>query len=154
MNQFSLSKRTLATGIIITLLLGYLVSLLQVYDRSHFNMSDTARYYRGDDQGEDSLNPPKSFSTLLSVAHVHSFSQPFIFAMIGFIFSFSSYSEKTKSYFITLGFLGTILSNLTPWLIRYVAGNFVYLFPLSQTMVAVSLLTMSFTSLKQLWQKD
>ncbi len=152
LSNLSSSLKTLATGIILTLLLGYAISILQVYDRSHhFDMKKTIQYYRGDELGEESIMLPQTFSSLLSVAHVHSLSQPFIFACLGFIFAFSSMSEKNKARFIALGFVGITLSNLTPWLIRYVAGWFVFLFPLSQVMVCISLMILSFVSLKEIW---
>lgn len=152
LRNLSLSAKTLAACLIITLLIGYAVSLVQIYDRSHFNLKQTIQYYRGDEKGEDSLLVPQSFATMLSIAHVHTFSQPFIFGSIGLIFVFSGMTEKKKALLIMLGFLGSLISNLTPWLIRYTATGAVVLFPLSQIFIAVSLVIMSAVSLKEIWK--
>ena len=92
-----------------------------------------------------------ALATMLSVTHVHTLSQPMLFALLSFIFAFSSLREKTKATFITLFFAGSVLSNLSPWLVRYSSANFVYCFPLSQAMIATCLFTMAFCSLKDLW---
>ncbi len=152
LGNFSFSAKTLATCLIVTLLIGYAVSLFQIYDRSHFSLKETIQYYRGDERGDDSLLLPQSFATMLSVAHVHTFSQPFIFGSIGLIFIFSSLTEKKKALVIILGFLGSLISNATPWLIRYAGTGAVVLYPLSQLVIAISLITMSFISLKEMWK--
>lgn len=151
--RLSLSLKTLAVALIFMLMIGYAVSLIQVYHRSHFDLNQTVKYYRGDSSENESLMLPQSFTTMLSIAHVHSFSQPFIFGAIGFIFAFSSLSQRKKSFLIALGFLGSLVSNMAPWLIRYTVPASVFLFPLSQIMIAVSLIVMSGVSLKELWRK-
>lgn len=153
MNKMSLSLKTLATCVILTLLLGYLVAFLQIFDRSKMDIQHTIQYYRGDGLGDESILLPQTFSTLLSVTHVHSFSQPFIFGSLGFIFAFSSLTEKKKAFLIAIGFIGTVISNATPWLIRYTIPQTVYLFGVSQTMMSGSLLIMSWVSLKEIWRK-
>lgn len=150
LRNLPLSAKTLATCLIITLLIGYAVSLVQIYDRSHFNLKQTIQYYRGDEKGEDSLLMPQSFATMLSIAHVHTFSQPFIFGSIGLIFIFSSLSERKKSGLILIGFLGSLISNLTPWLISYAGAGTVVLYPLSQIFIGLSLVAMSAVSLKEM----
>jgi hypothetical protein len=147
---FPRSLKTLCICYILTILLGYGVSLLKVYDHSNgFNLSETATRYRGDPD-PDAMMPPQSYASLLSVAHVHSFSQPFMLALLGLIFVFSTHSQGLKSALILSAFVGSFISNLTPWLIRYLSAEAVYLYPLSQIMVAVGLLGMAFLSLKQL----
>ncbi|MBX7148233.1 hypothetical protein K1X76_04045 [bacterium] len=155
LSSWSPSLKALAKGLILTLLLGYFVAFLQIFDRTNMNVKETVQYYRGDESGDpNSILMPQSFTSILSVTHVHSFSQPFIFAGLGFIFAFSTLSERKKAFWISLGFAGTVLSNATPWLIRYVAGEAVYLFGVSQAMMSSSLLIMSFVSLKQLCKKE
>lgn len=153
LSRLSLSLKTLSVALIITLMIGYAVSLIQVYHRSHFDLNKTVKYYRGDNLESESLMLPQSFATMLSIAHVHSFSQPFIFGAIGFIFAFSSLSQRKKSFLIALGFLGSLVSNMAPWLIRYSFPSSVILFPISQIMIAVSLLVMSGVSLRELWKE-
>lgn len=152
LSRWPLSFKIVATYFIITLLIGYFVSLVQVYERSHFDLSRVILYYRGEElPNEESILLPQNFATMLSVAHVHTLSQPLMFAIMGFIYAFSSHTEKKKSFFIALGFIGSLISNGSPWLIRYVTGGMVGFLPLSQLMIMFSLITMTFTSFRQLW---
>lgn len=145
------SLKALATCYLVTILLGYAVSLTQIYHRTTFNMHKAVTYYRGEENNPEAMLLPQSFATLLSVAHVHTLSQPLLFFVLGLLFCFSLKTQKTKSLFIVLTFLGSILSNLSPWLLRYAHPIFVYLFPLSQIMIFVGLLYMSLVCLKELW---
>lgn len=144
------SLKVLATCFIISILIAYGISILKIFELSQFSVNEAVTYYRGDEAG-DSLKLPQSFAGLLSVAHVHSMSQPFLFVILGFIFAFSSRSQKTKSLFFILSFSGMIVSNGSPWLIRYCSADFIYLLPLSQAAIAVGILGMSLISLYDLW---
>lgn len=146
------SLKVLATCFITTLLVGYAFSLVQVYHRAGFVLSQAVSHYRGDETGQDPLLLPQTFTTLLSVAHVHTFSQPLLFALLGLIFVFSARSEKTKTFLIVAGFAGSLLSNAAPWLIRYTHPQTVLLLPLSQLAIAISILVMSYVSLKEMWK--
>ncbi len=150
LSQFPLAIKVLCACYILSNLLSYGVALLQVYDRSHYDMDKTITYYRGDED-PDSMMLPQSFTSILSITHVHSFSQPVMLVLLGGIFVFTKKSQKAKSTLIILAFLGLLLSNATPWLIRYAAGGFVYLYPISQTMVAAGILSMSYFSLKEIF---
>lgn len=151
LSQFSRPAKILCTGYLITLLIGYGVALLQVYDRSHFDMGHAVSYYRGDDLGEESVMLPQTYATMLSVTHVHTLSQPMMFSLLGLVFLFSAASQTSKSILISLVFAGSVLSNLAPWLIRYSSATMVYLLPFSQLMIAVGLLVMSARSFYELW---
>lgn len=150
LSTFPVSLKVLATCFVLTLLLGYGVSLLQVYDRTHFEMAKTLLYYRGAEGGEGVLVPP-SFATLLSVAHVHTFSQPVMLFLLGLLFVFSRLSERQKVLFILLAFLGSVVSNAAPWLIRYGSPRMTILLPLSQLMLMGSFFVMSLVILYDLW---
>ncbi|MBI4412098.1 MAG: hypothetical protein HY541_06415, partial [Deltaproteobacteria bacterium] len=158
-NAFSLSLwpaplKVLATCLILTLLTGYGVSLLQVFDRSHFDMMKTILYYRGDGSiGDEAIMLPQNYRTMLSIAHVHTLSQPFMFAFFGLIFAFSRVPNRAKSFFIIMSFAGSLVSNATPWLLRYVSPKMVWLFPLSQLAIFFSIVVMATVSLWELWFK-
>ena len=153
--KLPISLKVLCTCYILTILLGYAVSLVQIFDRTHFDMVETVTYYRGGDTGEEEeLFVPQSFKTMLSVAHVHTLSQPMMFALIGLIFVFSSAAERAKVFFIVLLFAGSIASNATPWLVRYIGPGMVYLFPLSQFTITIGLAAASLVSLDEMWFKQ
>lgn len=153
LKKFGPALKAWATCLIVTLMLGYGVALIKVYDHSQLDLKKVVAIYRGDElqSDPDSMVVPQSFASVLSVTHVHSMTQPFLFGLLGFVFCFSSMDEKKKATLITIGFAGTVISNCSPWLIKYLAGGFVYLLPLSQLMVAISLLSMSGISLKEMW---
>ena len=144
--------KVLATSLIATIWVGYGVALLQIFDRTTYTLSKVLLYYRGE-PGEDSLNLPQSFTSMVSVAHVHSFSQPMLLALIGALFAFSSASNRTKNIFIVMAFTASLLSNAAPWLIRYVSPHAFFLLPLSQSMLAISFLVMSAVPLADMWLK-
>jgi len=152
LKNFPPALRVACTCLILTILCGYAVAILQVYSRSHFDMQKTVQYYRGDESGDpDNVLLPQNFTTILSVTHVHTLSQPLMFGAIALIFAFSAMNEKRKAFWIITFFLGSFLSNLSPWLVRYVSAQWVYLFPTSQIMIASGILTMSLSSLKEMW---
>ena len=90
---------------------------------------------------------------MLSIAHVHTLSQPFMFACFGLIFAFTRVVNRAKNFFIILSFTGSLVSNATPWLIRYVSPQMVYLFPLSQFAILISVSVMALVPLQEMWFK-
>lgn len=153
LSQLEIPLKLACTGFIILILLGYAVALLQVYDRSHFDMQETVLQYRGDESGDsEGLFVPKTYASILSVTHVHSFAQPMMFGLLAIIFCFARASNMFKSLFIVLLYMGCLLSNMTPWLLTYVSASFVHLYPISQLMIGVSMAVMSGLSLLQMWR--
>lgn len=147
-----LSLKVLITSFIATLGLGYSVSLLQIYQRTHFDMARILRYYRGAESGEDvGIVLPPTFATLLSVTHTHSFSQPVMYFLLGLLFVFTSASERWKVFFILLIFSGSVISNAAPWMIRYFSPEATLSLYLSQAMMLAAFLFMSVRILYELW---
>ncbi|MDO8520050.1 MAG: hypothetical protein Q7T11_07815 [Deltaproteobacteria bacterium] len=143
--------KVLATSLITTIWIGYGVALLQIFNRTTFNLANVILYYRGDPADENAIHLPQSFASLVSVAHVHSLSQPMMLALIGLVFAFSTATNRTKNIFIIMAFAASLVSNAAPWLIRYVSPSAVFLLPLSQAGLAVSFLVMSVIPLSDMW---
>lgn len=144
--------KVLATSLITTLWIGYGVALLQIFDRTTYTLAKVLLYYRGEPGAdENSMHLPQSFTSLVSVAHVHSLSQPMMLALVGAIFVFSSATNRVKNFFIILAFAGSLISNAAPWLIRYVSAEAVFLLPLSQLFLAGSFLVMSVIPIRDMW---
>lgn len=150
LSDLPLSVKTLAVCFIISILIGYGVALVKIYSISEYSLSQALLYYRGDEAGLDPLKIPQSFGTLLSIAHVHTMSQPFLFALLGLIFCATKLREKTKAIFILIFFFGILFSNASPWLVRYGHPAWILLFPLSQLAIFVSMMFMTLRSLKDL----
>jgi hypothetical protein len=152
MEKNSLSIKVLVTCFTVTMLIGYGVAFLKIIQITGFppSLDQAALYYRGDPTSEG-LYLPQSYAALLSIAHVHALSQPIMFALIGLAFCFTSVGERLKTSLIVLSFAGLLVSNATPWLVRYGAGAYVFLFPLSQFLMAPIFLFMSVVVIYELW---
>ena len=155
-NKFLFSQPTpiklLITCFVLSLLMGYVIAILQIYNRTQFDVGHTIQYYRGvESANELEAIPGPSFATLLSVAHVHTLSQPVMLALMGLLFAMSYVTTKAKSLFIVLSFLCSWISNLSPFLIRYISKNFSILLPLSQMMLMLSFFIMAFVVLYDVW---
>ncbi len=156
LSELSVALKTVITCYIGALFPGYFVALVQVYNRTQFDLTQTLLYYRGAESGsgdESALTGP-SFATLLSVAHVHTMSQPVMLALLCFVFALTYVSQKAKVIFILTAFLSSVASNLAPWLIRYVSRDMVLVFPLSQMFLMLSFFIMAFVILYDAWRKS
>lgn len=152
--ELSGSLKVVITCYVGTLFLGYFVALVQVYHRTQFDLAHTLLYYRGAESGDeaDILTGP-SFGTLLSVAHVHTMSQPVMLALLCLIFALTYVSQKAKVIFILTAFLSSVASNLAPWLVRYVSREMVMILPLSQMLLMLSFFVMAFVILYDVWRR-
>ena len=154
LKSLSSSQKIVVTCFVVTIMLGYLVAVMKIFDHNHLDLEKTLIYYRGAETGEDvGIILPPSFSTLLSVAHNHMFSQPVMLFLMGILFTFTYMSQKSKSLFILLSFVGSLLSNASPWLIRYVSSKTVMLLPFSQMLMMSSFFVMGFVVLYDIWGK-
>jgi hypothetical protein len=154
LSRASLSLKTLVTFCVLGLSVGYSVSLLQIYNRSHFNKEQAIEHYRGaSDSNEDSLAVPQSDTSLISIAHVHTFSQPAILGMMGLMLVFTGLREGTKSFWIALSFVGSFAKNLSPWLIRDVSSHFIYLMYFGGGVMFLSFGVMALAILKETWSR-
>src|SRR3989338_2704690 len=151
LGSLRLSLKILVTSFIVFLVLGYGGALVKIYHIYHFSLDEAQLYYRGDEASEG-VFIPQTFSSLLSVSHVHLFSQPVMFALIGFLFCFSFLREKTKSVVIATAFLGILMNTLAPWMVRYVSSQCVFLFPLSQVLMMPAFFLMVFVILYEMWR--
>ncbi len=152
LHKLSIPLKVLATCLIASLLVGYLVAIFQIYGRTHFDVTETTRYYRGEKaETEEASLPPQSLATMISVSHVHTFSQPVMLALVGFLFALSYASSQAKVIFITLSFVASLVSNASPWLIRFVSPACVILLPISQMVLMLTFFIMAFVILHHLW---
>ncbi len=155
LQQFPASFKILIVFFILLLWVGYAVSLIKVYDQTQFQSAKILEVYRGAETGENvGLIMPPTFSTLLAVTHVHIFSQPMLYFLLSVLFILCDVSERKKSGLVATLFLGCLLSNASPWLIRYVSASFLWLLHVSQGMMSGSFLIMTLTILFQVSKKS
>ena len=150
----SLALKWLVTCFVVTLAAGYAVSLLQVHNRGSFDFQKTAIHFRGADGGADEENGiyiPQSDTTMISVAHVHTFTQPVALGIMGLLFVFTGLSEGAKIFWIAISFVGSLAMNASPWFIRDLSPHFVYGMYLSGTAMFLSFLVMAVSVLYEVW---
>ncbi len=145
-----MSSKVLVTCFVLALSVGYFVSLLQVNNRTSFNFKKTELHFRGS-PAEEEMRIPQSDATMISVAHVHSFSQPVVLGIMGLLFALSSVSEGGKIFWIIFSFAGSLGSVAGPWLIRDVSPKSVYLLHVAGAAMFVSFVVMASRILSEVW---
>jgi len=145
--------KILTTAFLVALTFGYGISLFQIRTRTGFGSEGAIRHYRGSDT-EEGIFVPQSTGTMVSVAHVHSLSQPVVVGLVGFLFLFTGVSEGWKIFWVLVPFAGSLFSNLSPWLIRDVSSQFVSLLYLSGLSMFLGFLVMASTVLRETWSRS
>lgn len=115
------------------LALGYIMGLLNVYDKTHLSYDGTVKHIRG---SEEEMIYEKGFGDMVSVSHTHLGAWAMMFFFVIGIFLFSSFSEKLKSILGVLSFVFIVLDQIAMWLTRYVAEPFAWVFMLSGAVMA------------------
>ena len=149
MRRWSPSFKTLATVFLFTLAVAYGLSLVQVAVRTGTRPAETLRHYVGSE--EEAPHLPQSFATMLSVAHVHTFSQPVVIGLTGLLFAFTGLKERQKILWILVSFLGSLSSNAGPWLVRYVSPGAVGVLYAGGSAMFLGFLVMAGRVLWELW---
>lgn len=158
LSQANLSLKVLVTCCVLGLAVGYCVSVLQIYNRSHFKKEDAIEHYRGslenkgENKGEnDGVMVPQSDTYMISIAHVHTFSQPAVLGMMGLMLVFTGMAEGGKAFWIVLSFAGSFAKNASPWLVRDVSPDFITLMYCGGGAMFLSFAVMAFVILKEVW---
>ena len=144
------SAKILIGLFIISLLLGYVVAILQV--QQHIGMTPAAviREYRGSTDPQDPEDPI-SFRGLLAVTHKHALAVPMVYFLLSVIFLGTRHSDKIKSLFVSALMGGFLLEYISLWGLRYISAYFVYLAFLSHALSSPSYIYMCLRSLKDLF---
>lgn len=130
--------------------LGFGAAALQSYDRYRWNHEKTIQHYLGDlAEGEIAL--PKSYSYLLGVTHVHSFTMPLVFLTVWIALQGVPLRPGFKKAMILGGALSILLYNAAPYLVRFVAPSWVGLFTLGGVGLFLFFLGPVFFILYELW---
>lgn len=151
LSSCSLSLKILITCLVLTLAVGYAVSLLQAYNRGSFDLKKTALHFRGSESENSEIYVPQSDTTMISVAHVHTFSQPVVLGVMGLLFVLTGIGEGLKVFWILLSFLSSLLMNAGPWLVRDVSPHFVSLLYFSGAGMVASFFVMAAGVLYEVW---
>lgn len=153
LNRLSPSVKVLITVFVLSLAVGYGVACLQIFSRTGFSLEQAIHHYHGGlTEEEQVVYTPPTFGTLVSVSHVHTFSQPVMLGILGFLLTMTYLSEAAKILFILLSFLGSLVSNATPWLVRYLSPHWIFLMPLSQLVLMGTFFVMAGVILYDVWR--
>ncbi len=110
----------------LSLCLGYGAALLNIHDKATdsgahpFTVQGTITRYRGENwtdgaPGEGAM----SYSHLVDLTHVHAFSMPILFFLLGGLFALSSCPEGVKRFVIATAFTDLWLNMGALWGIRF-----------------------------------
>lgn len=133
MNNFKLSTapkylKIVLTFFLLVMALGYLMGLLNIYDKTHLSYDGVIMHIRG---SEEEMIYGKEFGDMVSVSHTHISGWGMMFLLLIIIFAFSHFSEKLKGILGVLPFVFIVLDMGTMWLTLYVAEPFAWLWMLS-----------------------
>lgn len=153
LNQLSPSLKIVITCFVVWIAVGFCVASLQIFARTGFRAEQAARHYHGGLTAEErEIHTPPTFETLLSVSHVHTFSQPVMLGLMGLLLALTYVSEAAKILLILLSFVGSLVSNATPWLIRYISPHWTFLLPLSNLLMMGTFFVMAGVILYDVWR--
>ncbi len=155
MNNFKLSTapkylKIALTFFLLIMALGYLMGLLNVYDKSHLTYKGTIQHIRG---SEEEMIYEKEFGDMVSVSHTHISGWGMMFLLLLIIFAFSHFSEKLKGILGVLPFVFIVSDMGTMWLTRYVAEAFAWLWMLSGGVLAFLFYLLIVLKLYELWMR-
>ena len=149
-----LSVKVLITMFLMMIALAHVVAILQAHSRTQLDREKTITYFRGNPDDPDSLQIPQSYGSMITISHTHTFSQTMMIGLVGFLFILTGLGERIKATGVVIAFFSSLLSNGSPWLIRYVGDGWVLLLEISGAMLIVSFATMFFFILRDVWRKD
>lgn len=152
LSQCTPSLKVLVTCLVVTLGIGYAVSLLQVNNRGSFDRKKTELHFRGSAEEGEGIYVPQSDPTLISVAHVHTFSQPVVLGVMGLLFALTGLSQAAKIFWIIFSFAGSVAMNASPWLIRDLSPAIVPLLYFGGLAMTGTFLVMAVLILYETWR--
>ena len=155
MNDYRLSKapkylKLTLTCFLLVLGLGYLMGLLNIYDKTHLSYAGAIKHILG---SEEEMIYGKEFGDLVSVSHTHILGWAMMFLSVLIIFAFSNYSGKLKGSLAVLSFVFIVLDQGAMWLTRYVAAPFAWLFMLAGFVLAALFCLLVLFNLYDLWMR-
>lgn len=138
------------TALLLYLLLG-LVTLVAIEAlKTGWTPGGVADYYRGNEQRFVFEKTPLE---MLEVTHMHLFSMPVVFFILGHAFLMTTLAEATKRGVVLLSFAGVFLSIGAPWAVRFVSPLFGWVKIAADLALAGTLVLMSVYPIYEMWWK-
>lgn len=153
LSDFTPSMKITITFFVIFVLLGLASSIALQYNQTKFQTSKAETYYKGNkgQKNVETFHVAKSYRRLLEVAHFHLYIMPIIYLAFVHLYFLTSQTEAEKVFVSIVTFTALLGEIVTPWLIRFVAADFSYLFWFSGLGITLPTLWMSGIILWALW---
>jgi hypothetical protein len=121
--EASLSFKVLASLLLLTVGLGYVFGLINIYNNTGFSYTGLVSTYRGDVK-EMTVPLEFAFAKLIHEHHVHVFGISMLFFLVGAIFILTELPESVKAVLVAVPFLGMLLDFTSFWLLVFVSPLF------------------------------
>lgn len=105
-------------------------------------------YYRGN---EARMKFEKSPLEMLEVSHMHLFSVPVVFFILGHAFIMTTLPERIKYRTVGASVAAVFLSIGSPWMVRFGSGAFGWVKVAADLLLAGTLLLMAIYPLYEMW---
>lgn len=125
LSRADLSFKVLISLFLLTVAVGYLFGLINIYNNTGLTYTGVVTHYRGDAQAL-TVPPEFAFAKLIHEHHVHLFSLSMLFILIGSIFCLTRLPEKIKAVFVAMPFVGMILDFTSFWFLVFASPFFAW----------------------------
>jgi len=146
--QASLTVRLLATVFYLSMGTGYVLALVNAQLKTGGTLAGLASHYRG---APDGSRYPVEPAELIEVAHAHGFSVPIMYLLLGGLFLGTGVRESWKRRWVLLPFLGVLIDEAVPWLIRYHAPGWAWVMAGGHAVAGIAFLVLIGVPLREMW---
>jgi hypothetical protein len=121
-------RRQVLLNTIVLLFLGYILLFwisngLMYFHKMGLTPASVVEYYLG---SEEKFTQPRSYQSMLEVAHFHLFSMGILVVTLTHLLLFANLSVALKVWLTGLTFVAAVADELAGWLVRFVHPGFAY----------------------------
>lgn len=154
--KFVLKDAPRRTKVVYTALLAYLLLGLATIIaiealKTGWTPQGVADYYRGN---EARMKFEKTPLELLEISHMHLFSVPVVFFILGHAFMMTTLPEHSKYRVVGASVLAVFLSIGSPWFVRFGSAAFGWVKVAADLTLAATLLIMVTVPIHEMWWKQ
>ncbi len=147
--NLNMAQRWLFSALILSMLIGYVFAVLQIYATSGFTPSAVLDHFQGN---EAEMMFAMEFGQLVKLSHIHMLGMPLILTPAAWVFAQTNFfTPHKRGVVIALGYLGIALDIGAWWGLVYGGPFFLLILFAGGALLAFSLLSSSFYSIRWLW---
>lgn len=144
-----LSFKVLASVFLISVGIGYVFGLINIYNNTGFTYTGLVTHYRG--EVEEEVPVEFAVAKLVQEHHVHLFSLAMLFFLTGILFSLTYIPELVKAFFLVIPFIGMFLDFTSFWLLVFVSPLFAFGAMVFGGLMAASFFLIILRPLYEMW---